>query len=342
MTDLRTTILSALQTEQIPGLEDDVVSAGMIRALSVEDGQVSFVLEAPDSVDRDALRDRLITRIKAIAGVQRAVCYISAQTDAPAPDPGQASGPRKVAGVDRVILVGSGKGGVGKSTVTTNLALALADRGLRVGVLDADIYGPSVPHMMGTSGRPVSYDGHLIPIAAHGIKLISVGLMMDPDEALVWRGPILANTLAQLLHEVRWDPLDVLLIDLPPGTGDVQITLAQEAELSGAIVVTTPQKVALNDARRAVDLFRRTDTPILGIVENMSTHICNACGSEEQIFGTGGADTEAERLGLPVIARLPLEPDVCQAGEAGTPVVRAAPNSVSAKRFADLAEALSR
>lgn len=337
MSDLRENILLALQQEQAPGQQTDVVTAGLVRALSVSAGKVSFILA---SAEDDDLRTRLIARARAVPGVKEAVCYLDSGLAAP-PELGTTSGPRPIPGVTHTVLIGSGKGGVGKSTVSTNLALALADLGLRVGLLDADIYGPSVPQMMGTDGRPVSYDGTLIPIAAHGIRLLSVGLMMERDEALVWRGPILANTLAQLLHQVRWAPLDVLLIDLPPGTGDVQITLSQEAELSGAIIVTTPQKVALDDARRAVDLFRRTETPLLGVIENMSTHICSGCGKEEPIFPRIETEDTMHPLGLPLLGALPLEPSVCRAGEDGLPVVRATPQSASAQRFTQIAAALA-
>lgn len=334
MTTLRDRVLRALTDEQAPGQDCDVIEAGMVRALSETDGEISFVLETTDAPD--ALRARLEARISAVDGVQSVRSYLAEAPAAPVVNAD--TGPRAIPGVGHILLIGSGKGGVGKSTVSSNLALALADLGLKVGLLDADIYGPSLPQMMGTDGRPVSYDGTLIPLAAHGIKLLSLGSMMERDQALVWRGPILASTLTQLLHEVRWAPLDVLLIDLPPGTGDVQITLAQEAQLSGAIVVSTPQGVAINDARRAIDLFRRTDTPILGLVENMSTHVCSSCGQEEPIFGEGGTEAEAERLGLPLLGALPLEAKVCTAAEDGLPVVRSVPESLSATRFREIAQ----
>lgn len=339
MSDLRDRALRALTQEQAPGSDLDVFEAGLIRALSVEGDAVSFVLETNGPAP-GGLRERLEARLRAVDGVGSVSCYLSENAaDAP-PDLGGTEGPKPITGVDHVVLVGSGKGGVGKSTVSANLALALADQGLKVGLLDADIYGPSMPQMFGTEGRPVSYDGTLIPIAAHGIKLMSVGLMLAQDEALVWRGPILANTLAQMLHEVRWEPLDVLLIDLPPGTGDVQITLSQEAKLDGAVVVTTPQKVALNDARRSIDLLRRTDVPILGLIENMATHVCTGCGKEEPIFGTGGAAEEARTQNLDLLGSLPLEPLVCAAADEGTPAVRSAPDSLSAQRYGEIAKAL--
>lgn len=334
MTDLREAVLLSLSEEQAPGTDTDVVSAGFIRALSVVDGGVSFVLDT-DGPLPDGLKEKLEARIAATPGVTAVNCYVSGAAESA---PQITDGPKPLPGVAHTLLIGSGKGGVGKSTVSTNLALALADMGLKVGLLDADIYGPSLPQMMGSDGRPVSYDGTLIPLSAHGIKLLSLGMMMERDQALVWRGPILANTLAQLLHEVRWAPLDVLLIDLPPGTGDVQITLAQEAQLSGAVVVSTPQGVAINDARRAIDLFQRTDTPILGLVENMSTHVCSSCGNEEPIFGQGGTEAEATRLGLPLLGALPLETLVCQASEEGLPAVRSAPDSLSAQRFHEIAK----
>jgi ATP-binding protein involved in chromosome partitioning len=217
--------------------------------------------------------------------------------------------------------VASGKGGVGKSTVASNLAVALARRGRRVGLLDADIYGPSQPKMMGVSGRPSSPDGKIIePLVAHGVTMMSIGLMLKENEAVVWRGPMLMGALQQLLGQVAWGKLDVLIIDLPPGTGDVQLTLCQRTQLTGAIVVSTPQDVALLDARKALDMFGKLKTPVLGLVENMSTYVCPNCGHEAHIFGHGGVAAEAQKLDLPFLGELPLALDVRVAGDAGTPI----------------------
>ena len=231
------------------------------------------------------------------------------------------AGPQAIPGVRHIIAVGSGKGGVGKSTVTSNLAVALARAGRKVGLLDADIYGPSQPRMMGVSGRPASPDGQRIdPMHAHGVTVMSIGLMLKEGEALVWRGPMLMGALQQLLQQVNWGELDVLLIDLPPGTGDVQLSLCQKAPVTGAIIVSTPQDVALLDARRAIDMFGKLKTPVLGLVENMSTYICPKCGHEAHLFGHGGVAAEAEALNLPFLGALPLELEVRLAGDSGRPV----------------------
>jgi ATP-binding protein involved in chromosome partitioning len=226
-----------------------------------------------------------------------------------------------VPGVKQIIAVGSGKGGVGKSTVASNLAVALARAGRKVGLLDADIYGPSQPRMMGVNKRPASPDGKtIIPLVAHGVTVMSVGFMLKEEEAVVWRGPMLMGAIQQLLYQVDWGVLDVLIIDLPPGTGDVQLTLAQKTPLAGAIVVSTPQDVALLDARRALDMFARLKVPVLGLIENMSTYICPNCGHEAHLFGHGGVGAEAEKLGLPFLGELPLDLAVRLAGDGGTPI----------------------
>lgn len=231
------------------------------------------------------------------------------------------AGPTKPAGVARILAVASGKGGVGKSTVSANLAVALARQGRRVGLLDADIYGPSQPRMMGVSGRPSSPDGKQIePLRAHGVTLMSIGLMVEEDKAVVWRGPMLMGALQQMLGQVNWGELDVLIVDLPPGTGDVQLTLCTKSELSGAIVVSTPQDVALIDARKALDMFKTLKTPVLGLIENMSFFTCPDCGGEHHIFGHGGVAAEAKTLGLPLLGVLPIDLETRLAGDAGTPV----------------------
>jgi ATP-binding protein involved in chromosome partitioning len=233
----------------------------------------------------------------------------------------QQGGPAKVSGVDRIIAVGSGKGGVGKSTVSSNLAVALAREGRRVGLLDADIYGPSQPKMMGINKRPTSPDGKtIIPLQSHGVTLMSIGFMMEEGKAVVWRGPMLMGALQQMLGQVEWGELDVLIVDLPPGTGDVQLTLCQHTQVTGAIVVSTPQDVALLDARKAIDMFNTLNTPILGLIENMSTYVCPQCGHEAHLFGHGGVRAEAEALGVPFLGEIPLSLDVRLAGDAGRPV----------------------
>ncbi len=218
-------------------------------------------------------------------------------------------------------LFGSGKGGVGKSTVSSNLAVALAKQGRRVGLLDADIYGPSQPRMMGVSKRPGSPDGKtIIPLQAHGVTVMSIGLMLNEGDAVVWRGPMIMGALQQLLTQVEWGKLDILIIDLPPGTGDIQLTLCQRTQLTGAIVVSTPQDVAMLDARRALDMFAKLKTPVLGLIENMSTYLCPNCGHEAHLFGHGGVAAEAEKIGVPFLGELPLELETRIAGDAGTPI----------------------
>lgn len=236
--------------------------------------------------------------------------------------------------VRNIIAVGSGKGGVGKSTVAVNLALALAADGAKVGILDADIYGPSVPLMLGLSGRPDSPDGKTIePMRAHGVEAMSIGLLVDQDTPMIWRGPMATSALTQLLTETRWGDLDYLILDLPPGTGDIQLTMAQKIPVAGAVVVTTPQDVATLDARKALKMFEKVDVPVLGLVENMALHVCSNCGHAEHIFGEGGGRRMAETYGVPLLGSLPLERRVREQGDAGLPIVVAEPDSAAARQF---------
>ena len=244
--------------------------------------------------------------------------------------------------VRAILAVASGKGGVGKSTVAVNLAVAFAQQGLAVGLMDADIYGPSAPTLLGIHGKPqVSAARRLIPLAAHGIRAMSMGFLLDPDKAAIWRGPMVAGAVSQLLHDVEWGALDVLVVDMPPGTGDAQLTLVQRARPTGALIVSTPQDLALADARRAVQMFRRVDVPVLGIVENMSVFICPHCGGESAIFGQGGAEVEARRLGVPFLGAIPLEMAVRESADHGRPLVRSEPESISARRLMEIARRLA-
>jgi ATP-binding protein involved in chromosome partitioning len=246
-----------------------------------------------------------------------------------------------VPGVRQIIAVASGKGGVGKSTVASNLAVALAQEGKATGLLDADIYGPSIPRMMGVNQRPKSPDGKtIIPLHNHGVTLMSIGLMLKEGEAVVWRGPMLMGALQQMMGQVAWGELDVLVIDLPPGTGDVQLTLSQRYPVTGAIIVSTPQDVALLDARKAMDMFEKTKIPLLGLIENMSSYVCPQCGHEAHIFGHGGARAEAERLGMPFLGEIPLDIAIRLAGDAGIPVTASAPDSPEARAFRAVARRL--
>lgn len=241
-------------------------------------------------------------------------------------------------GVKNIIAVASGKGGVGKSTVAANLALALAAEGARVGMLDADIYGPSQPRMLGIEGRPASPDGKSItPMQAHGIQAMSIGFLVGEDTPMIWRGPMVTQALMQLLGDTRWDNLDYLVIDLPPGTGDIHLTLAQKIPVSGGVIVTTPQDIALLDARKALKMFEKVEVPVLGIVENMATHICSNCGHEEHIFGTGGGQSMAEQYDVPLLGALPLDIRIREQADGGHPTVAADPDSDVAARYREVA-----
>jgi ATP-binding protein involved in chromosome partitioning len=350
-------ILAVLEKMTLP-MGGTLISRDLVRALEVSDGAVRFVIEAPSADDARALAPLQAAAelaIKALAGVSSVHIVMTAHAaakmqTAPPPQLGggvkigqhptpHQGGPAKISGIDRIIAVGSGKGGVGKSTVSSNLAVALAKQGRRVGLLDADIHGPSQPRMMGVSKRPASPDGKTIePLHAHGVTMMSIGLMLKEDEAVIWRGPMLMGALQQLLTQVAWGELDVLIIDLPPGTGDVQLTLCQRTHLTGAIVVSTPQDVALLDARKALDMFAKLKTPVLGLIENMSTYICPNCGHEAHLFGHGGVADEAKRLDLPFLGELPLSIDVRIAGDAGTPI--AAGDGPEAEVYARLAHRL--
>ena len=333
----------------------NLVSRDMLRALMIEGDQVRFVIEAPSpEIARrmEPLRAAAERAVMALPGVARASVALTAHGPSAKAPPAAQSGPPpslkigghpkptqgtlKPASVKSIVAVGSGKGGVGKSTVSSNLAVALARAGRKVGLLDADIYGPSQPRMMGVNKRPASPDGKIIePLHAHGVTMMSIGLMLDPGKAVVWRGPMLMGALQQMISQVNWGELDVLIVDLPPGTGDVQLTLCQKAEPTGAIIVSTPQDVALLDARKAIDMFNTLKTPVLGLIENMSTYVCPSCGHEAQIFGHGGVKDEAERLGLPFLGALPIDLDTRLAGDAGTPI--AAGDGPMADAYAALA-----
>lgn len=335
MSDLNAAIEKALGAITLPNGKS-LIELDMIRALSSDGGAVRFVIEASPEIAPKLEPVRLAAQeaVSRIEGVTSVSAVLTAHGPAPkaAPKgtppslkigghPKPQEGPTKPSGVDRILAIGSGKGGVGKSTVSSNLAVALAKQGRRVGLLDADIYGPSQPRMMGVSKRPASPDGKtIIPLQAHGVTMMSIGLMMDPDKAIVWRGPMLMGALQQMLGQVEWGELDVLLVDLPPGTGDVQLTLCQKSEVTGALVVSTPQDVALLDAKKALDMFRTLNTPVLGLIENMSSYHCPQCGHEAHIFGHGGVAAEADALGLPFLGELPLDIDVRVAGDSGTPI----------------------
>jgi len=360
MAQTRETVLAALRALTLPN-GTDLVSRDMIRALMVDGDKVSFIIEADSPEVAQAMApvrlaaEQLVKKLPGVATVNVALtAHGPAKPAAPAPAPKGAppklafgghmkpqEGSMKPSGVKRIIGIGSGKGGVGKSTVSSNLAVALARQGRKVGLLDADIYGPSQPRMMGVNKRPASPDGKtIIPLEGHGVTLMSIGFMLEEDKAVVWRGPMLMGALQQMLTQVEWGELDVLLVDLPPGTGDVAMTLCQKSEVTGAIVVSTPQDVALLDARKALNMFEMLKTPVLGLIENMASYCCPNCGHEEHIFGEGGVRAEAERLGLPFLGELPISLETRIAGDAGTPIAAgegpmADAYAALAKRFID-------
>jgi ATP-binding protein involved in chromosome partitioning len=325
---------------------NDIVSAGLVRALNVEDGAVRFVMEVASPDPYLPIKAEAEEKLTALGAASVSIVMTAHSKPAAPPDlkpnrKTEPAGPEKIAGIDRIIAVASGKGGVGKSTVAANLACALAAEGRRVGMLDADVYGPSQPRMLGVSGRPQSPDGKLIlPLRNFGVTMMSIGLMVNEEQAVVWRGPMLMGALQQMLTQVQWGALDVLIVDLPPGTGDVQMTLAQKAHLDGAIIVSTPQDVALLDARKGIDMFNQMKTPIIGMIENMSTHICSSCGHEEHVFGHGGVTAEAEKIGVPLLAEIPLHLDIRLAADGGAPIVVSKPESAQAHGFRSVAKAL--
>jgi ATP-binding protein involved in chromosome partitioning len=344
-------ILKALSKVIDPVTGKDIVALDFVRAPTADGGAVRFILEVPAERARamQSLLEAAEAAARALPGVTKATGILTAHGPAPEtpPAPSLKIGghpkpqiERHVAGVKSIVAVGSGKGGVGKSTVSSNLAVALALEGKRVGLLDADIHGPSQPRMMGVSERPTS-DGKIIrPLIAHGVTLMSIGLMLPEDEAVIWRGPMLMGALQQMMTQVAWGELDVLVIDLPPGTGDVQLSLCQKFDVTGAIIVSTPQDVALADARKAIAMFRKLETPILGVIENMSGYICPKCGHEAHPFGHGGARAEGDKLGLPFLGEIPLDLAIRLAGDGGTPLVAAAPDSPQAAAFRTLARGL--
>ncbi len=319
-------LLQALQTVVDPNTGKDFVSTKQLKNLSVEGGNVSFDVELgyPAKSQIPALRQALIAAAKGVAGVDNVSANVSSKIIAHAAQRGVALLPQ----VKNIIAVASGKGGVGKSTTAVNLALALAAEGARVGILDADIYGPSQPMMMGIEGRPESEDGQTMePLENYGVQVMSIGFLVNQDEAMIWRGPMATQALEQLLRQTNWKDLDYLIVDMPPGTGDIQLTLSQRVPMTGAVIVTTPQDIALLDARKGVAMFEKVGVPILGVVENMAVHVCTQCGHVEHIFGEGGGKRYAAEKSLDYLGALPLNLQIRLQADNGKPTVVSDPDS---------------
>jgi ATP-binding protein involved in chromosome partitioning len=350
-------VLAALG--QIPSPEGTPLPAtGKLSEIVVTDGKVFFsiTVDAGTVQQWETVRERAEATIRALPGIKSVMVALTAEragggaAAAPPRRPGQAAraaGPARAAaapspagipGVEAIIAVASGKGGVGKSTTAVNLALALRDLGLKVGILDADIYGPSLPKLLAIREKPQTIGGtRLKPIERHGMPVMSIGFLIDEETPMIWRGPMVMSALTQMLREVEWGKLDVMVVDMPPGTGDAQLTMAQQVPLKGAVIVSTPQDLALIDARRGIAMFRRVNVPVLGIVENMSTFICPKCGTRTDIFGHGGARQEAERLGVPFLGEVPLDIAIRENSDAGRPVVASAPDGPHAQCYRDIA-----
>src|SRR5580658_5373518 len=351
-------ILDALGQVRDPERGGDIVSLNMVSGIVVRDGNVGFAIEVePERGPRlEPLRKAAEQAIDALPGVVSVTAVLTAESRPPAGRPApqapahsapQGQRPAQAArgavpGVGAIIAVASGKGGVGKSTVAANLALGLKANGLKVGVLDADIYGPSMPRMLGISGRPTTEDGKTLrPMENYGIKCMSMGFLVAEDTAMIWRGPMVMSALNQMLRDVAWGELDILVVDLPPGTGDAQLTMAQQVPLAGAVIVSTPQDIALIDARRGLSMFQKVDVPVLGIIENMSYFLCPHCGERSEIFSHGGARREAERLGVEFLGEVPLDLIIRETSDEGRPIVVAHPESEYAQTFRRMAARLA-
>jgi ATP-binding protein involved in chromosome partitioning len=347
MAATRDDVLKVLAQVIDPASGKDVVAAGLIQGLTVRDGNVGFAIEVPAArgPQSEPLRKAAEDAVAKLPGVFSVTAVLTAHNEPPQARRAHAHAPQPsggIPGVAAIIAVASGKGGVGKSTVAVNLALGLSRLGLKVGLLDADIYGPSVPRLLDIRHKPESDGKKLKPIEKLGIKAMSIGFMVREDEAMIWRGPMVQSALTQMMNDVSWAPLDVLVIDMPPGTGDAQLTIAQRVPLKGAVIVSTPQDIALIDARKGVAMFNKTHVPVLGVVENMSTFVCENCGHETHIFGHGGAKAEAEKMGVPFLGEIPLMPIVRQTSDSGTPIVDYNPTSAEARAFMAVAEKVAK
>ncbi|KQM80267.1 iron-sulfur cluster carrier protein ApbC [Xylophilus sp. Leaf220] len=337
MTISQQAVRDALQKVVDPLTGKDFIGSRAVHELTVEGGQVAFrvALGYPAASRQAALREALTAAVRTVPGVEQVAVRFGTEIVAHSVQRGLQPMPE----VKNIIAVASGKGGVGKSTTAANLALALAAEGATVGLLDADIYGPSVPTMMGIAGqKPASEDGKTMePLVAHGIQVMSIGFLVEPDQAMIWRGPMATQALEQLLRQTNWKGLDYLVVDMPPGTGDIQLTLSQRVPIAGAVIVTTPQDIALIDARKGVKMFEKVGVPLLGLVENMAVHVCSQCGHAEHIFGEGGGQRLAAEYGMDYLGALPLALDIRLQADGGTPTVAAAPDGPHAAAYRDIA-----
>jgi ATP-binding protein involved in chromosome partitioning len=346
-------ILAALKAVKDPERGADIVSLDMVKGLVVKDGHVGFSIEVDSrrGPKLEPVRKAAEKAVEALPGVLsvtavltahsagRAAPQAPAQGQGPGYGHGQPDAKPLVPGVRSIVAVASGKGGVGKSTTAVNLALGLAASGRRVGMLDADIYGPSQPRMMGISGRPSSRDGKTLqPMVNYGVKCMSMGFLVAEDTPMIWRGPMVMSALEQMLRDVEWGELDALIVDMPPGTGDAQLTMAQRVPLTGAVIVSTPQDIALLDARKGLNMFRKVDVPVFGIVENMSYFLCPHCGGRSDIFSHGGARREAKKLGVDFLGEVPLHIDIRETSDGGRPIVVSRPDSEFAKIYRAIAD----
>ena len=342
-------IRSVLSTITAPG-GGNLVDRGMIQGLVLRDGHVGFSIEVDPALggQLEPLRKAAESAVMALPGILSVTAVLTAHRNTAAQPPRPAAAPPQgqrpagnkalVPGVKHIIAVASGKGGVGKSTTATNLALALTTLGLKVGLLDADIYGPSQPRLMGLSGRPESRDGKTLePKQSFGVKVMSMGFLIEEDTPMIWRGPMVMSAITQLLREVNWGELDILVCDLPPGTGDAQLTMAQSVPLSGAVIVSTPQDIALLDAKKGLNMFRKVDVPVLGLIENMSYFSCPNCGHRTDIFAHGGAQREAVKFGVDFLGEIPLDIVIRETSDAGKPIVASEPTSAHALAYTDIA-----
>ncbi|MFQ5513258.1 MAG: Mrp/NBP35 family ATP-binding protein [Myxococcota bacterium] len=334
-------VLEALRPIEDPDFRRSIVDLGFIKQLQIEGSRVAFDIQltTPACPVKEQFREAARRAVLQLPGVDEVEVSLTASTR-----PSQSSASSEILpSVRNVVAVASGKGGVGKSTVAVNLALGLQQLGARVGLLDCDIYGPSVPLMLGVSGQPqITPERKIVPKQSHGLELMSIGFLAEEGAPVIWRGPMVHGVIKQFLSDVLWGELDYLVLDLPPGTGDAVLTLTQTAPLAGAIIVSTPQEVALIDARKGLRMFQRVQVPVLGIVENMSFFICPSCSERHALFGDGGAERTAEELGVPVLARIPLQPDVVVAGDGGTPTLLGVPDSLAARAFLELSGEVAR